>query len=146
VDRDFMGLACFGRHQTSERAVPVKFLAGAKSIIAILRGFRKIAPHFYGSPAFFKKAGGEFLSFVIYGESGLYALEVKNTRKVRPEDLVALKSFAEDYPESRRFLLYRGSELLMRNGISCIPCDKFLRALMPRSIPFSDFNPLKNKF
>lgn len=46
----------------SEKAFSVKFLAGAKSIIAILRGFRKIAPHNYGSPAFFKKAGGEFLS------------------------------------------------------------------------------------
>jgi predicted AAA+ superfamily ATPase len=85
------------------------------------------------------------VDFVIYGESGLYALEVKNTRKVRPEDLIALKSFAEDYPESRRFLLYRGSELLMRHGISCIPCDKFLQALMPGSIPFMDFNPLKNQ-
>ena len=76
------------------------------------------------------------VDFVVYGESGLYALEVKNTRKVRPEDLVALKSFGEDYPESQRFLLYRGSDLLLRNGIRCIPCETFLRALRPNSIPF----------
>jgi hypothetical protein len=76
------------------------------------------------------------VDFVIYGESGLYALEVKNTRKVRPEDLVALKSFAVDYPESRRYLIYRGSEMLLRDGIRCIPCETFLRALRPDSIPF----------
>jgi predicted AAA+ superfamily ATPase len=75
------------------------------------------------------------VDFVIYGESGLYALEVKNTRKVRQEDLAALKSFAQDYPESRRFLLYRGRETMVREGIRCIPCEEFLRALKPDSFP-----------
>jgi hypothetical protein len=77
------------------------------------------------------------VDFVIYGESGLYAIEVKNTKKVRPEDLSALKSFGEDYPESQRFLLYRGSEKLARDGIQCIPCEIFLRALKPGLIPLN---------
>ena len=71
------------------------------------------------------------VDFVIYGESGLYAVEVKNTGKVRPEDLRALRSFAEDYPESRRFLLYRGTERLLRDGILCLPCEEFLRGIVP---------------
>jgi predicted AAA+ superfamily ATPase len=75
------------------------------------------------------------VDFVIYGESGLYALEVKNSRKVRQEDLAALKSFAQDYPESRRFLLYRGRETMVREEIRCIPCEEFLRALKPDSFP-----------
>ena len=74
------------------------------------------------------------VDFVIYGESGLYAVEVKNTQKVRPEDLSALKSFAQDYPESQRFLLYRGRETLLRDGIHCMPCETFLRALNPDSL------------
>lgn len=74
------------------------------------------------------------VDFVIYGESGLYAVEVKNTHKIRPEDLSALKSFAQDYPESQRFLLYRGRETLLRDGIHCMPCETFLRALKPDSI------------
>jgi predicted AAA+ superfamily ATPase len=82
------------------------------------------------------------VDFVIYGESGLYALEVKNTRKVRPEDLEALKSFAVDYPESRRYLIYRGSEMLLRDGIRCIPCETFLRALKPGVIPFKDLGKI----
>jgi predicted AAA+ superfamily ATPase len=75
------------------------------------------------------------VDFVIYGESGLYAVEVKNTQKVRHEDLSALKSFGDDYPESNRFLLYRGQETLLRDGIHCIPCEKFLRALKPGALP-----------
>jgi predicted AAA+ superfamily ATPase len=75
------------------------------------------------------------VDFVIYGESGLYAIEVKNTQKVRSEDLSALKSFAEDYPESQRILLYRGRETLRRDGTQCMPCENFLRALRPNSIP-----------
>jgi uncharacterized protein len=71
------------------------------------------------------------VDFVIYGESGLYAVEVKNSGKVRPEDLRALASFGEDYPESRRFLLYRGKERLLRDGILCLPCEEFLLSLRP---------------
>lgn len=69
------------------------------------------------------------VDFVIYGESGLYAIEVKNAGKVRPADLRGLASFGDDYPESRRFLLYRGKERLLREGILCLPCDQFLLSL-----------------
>jgi len=75
------------------------------------------------------------VDFVIYGASGLYALEVKNSNRVRPEDLRGLKNFAQDYPESRRFLLYRGKERLMQDGILCLPCDDFMLALIPNQFP-----------
>lgn len=71
------------------------------------------------------------VDFVVYGESGLYAIEVKNSAKVRPEDLRSLGSFGEDYPESRRFLLYRGKERFLRDGILCLPCEEFLLSLRP---------------
>lgn len=75
------------------------------------------------------------VDFVLYGEQGLYAFEVKNARQVRPEDLKALKAFAQDYPESRRYLLYRGRERLLRDGVLCMPCETFLRELRPNQIP-----------
>ncbi len=74
------------------------------------------------------------LDFIVYGESGLYAIEVKNAAKVRPEDLRALKAFKEDYPESRQMLLYRGGERFVRDGILCRPCKEFLSALQPNRI------------
>ena len=75
------------------------------------------------------------VDFVVYGASGLHAIEVKNSGRVRPEDLRGLKSFAEDYPQSRRFLLYRGSERLRHDGVLCLPCDEFLKALVPGHFP-----------
>ena len=48
--------------------------------------------------------------------------------------LFALKSFGQDYPESQRFLLCRGRETLLRDGIHCMPCETFLPALRPDSI------------
>ena len=36
------------------------------------------------------------VDFIIYGESGLYAVEVKSSRQVRPEDLRALENFGAD--------------------------------------------------
>ena len=65
------------------------------------------------------------VDFIVDGESGIYALEVKNSSKIRPEDLRALKSFGEDYPESRRFLLYRGKDRLLRDGFYASPARNF---------------------
>mgnify|MGYP002395866651 CR=1 FL=1 len=75
------------------------------------------------------------VDFVVYGEGGLYALEVKNTVRVRPEDLRGLKAFGKDFPESRRWLLYRGRERLLSDGILCMPCEELLLQLKPGELP-----------
>ena len=75
------------------------------------------------------------VDFVVYGESGLYAIEVKNTRRLRPEDLRGLQGFAEDYPQSRRYFLYRGHERLVCDGILCMPCEEFLLNLRTDHLP-----------
>jgi len=80
------------------------------------------------------RAGVE-VDFVVYGVSGLRAIEVKNSARVRPEDLRGLKRFGEDYPECRRILLYRGTERFLQDGILCLPCETFLRDLMPNRFP-----------
>jgi uncharacterized protein len=38
---------------------------------------------------------GVEVDFVVYGEAGFWAVEVKNTTRVWPEDLCGLKSFVE---------------------------------------------------
>jgi uncharacterized protein len=75
------------------------------------------------------------VDFVVYGADGLHALEVKNSQQIRPEDLRGLRAFGEDYPESRRILLYRGKDRLLQNGILCLPCEEFLKALVPGRFP-----------
>ena len=82
---------------------------------------------------YWRTQGGSEVDFVVYGEEVFWAVEVKNASRVRPEDLRALNSFKSDYPESTAYLLYRGKERLMKNGILCMPCDEFLSRLSPKS-------------
>jgi predicted AAA+ superfamily ATPase len=76
------------------------------------------------------RAGSE-VDFVLYGPEAFWAIEVKNTANIRPENLSALKSFREDYPQSQAFFLYRGRERLKIGNILCLPCQDFLLALDP---------------
>lgn len=75
------------------------------------------------------------VDFVIYGESGIYAIEVKNAARADSSAFASLRDFAEDYPQSRRYLLYRGNDRIKRDGVLCMPCEEFLRALRPDSLP-----------
>jgi len=80
---------------------------------------------------FWRTRGGSEVDFVVYGEDGLFAIEVKNAEHVHGKDLRALKSFARDYPECRAALLHRGRERLRVDDILCLPCEEFLRELVP---------------
>lgn len=81
--------------------------------------------------SFWKSRGGVEVDFILYGEGGIFAIEVKNSNKIRPEDLRSLNEFKHDYPESHLILLYRGNERILRNKVLCIPCEDFLNALAP---------------
>lgn len=85
----------------------------------------------HNSLHFWRTRSGAEVDFIIYGETELVAIEVKNSAKITGRDLQALKAFATDYPEARTVLLYRGSEQFLRDGVLCIPCERFLKALQP---------------
>jgi predicted AAA+ superfamily ATPase len=76
------------------------------------------------------KAGIE-VDFVLYGQDTFWAIEVKNSAKINSNMLKGLLSFREDYPEAQAILLYRGHERLMIKDILCLPCEQFLRVLVP---------------
>lgn len=88
--------------------------------------------------SYWRTRSGAEVDAIVYGEDGLWAIEVKNSSKVRPEDLRALHSFKEDYPESTTLLLYRGREKIKRNGILCLPCEEFLKQLHPDRVLFQE--------
>lgn len=70
---------------------------------------------------------GDEVDFVLYGEKGLFAIEVKLTNRVRPEDLKGLRSFQGDYPKSQAILLYTGDRELRIDNCAIIPVAKFLK-------------------
>ncbi len=80
---------------------------------------------------FWRTRSGVEVDFIVYGSEGIFAIEVKNSLRILPQDIKSLRSFIEDYPKAKAYLLYRGKERLMKDGIHCIPCDEFLRDLRP---------------
>ncbi|MFH1640667.1 MAG: ATP-binding protein [Candidatus Omnitrophota bacterium] len=78
------------------------------------------------------KAGTE-VDFIVYGEEAFWAIEVKNASRVRKGDVNSLRAFKEEYPQCKAFLLYRGKERILREGVLCMPCKDFLMKLDPKT-------------
>lgn len=75
---------------------------------------------------FWRTRGGVEVDFVLYGEPGLIAIEVKNTATVRAKDVQGLTAFRSDYPDCKPLLLYRGHEKLRIKEVPCLPIEQFL--------------------
>lgn len=80
---------------------------------------------------YWRTINGLEVDFIVYGEDGLYAIEVKNARSIYPVDLKGLEAFKKDYPEAQCTLLYRGNERLQKGDVVCIPIEEFLYKLHP---------------
>lgn len=80
---------------------------------------------------FWRTRSGVEVDFVVYGGAGFWAIEVKNTSRVRPEDLRGLEAFAIDYPQAQLLLLHRGRIRERRGPIWIVPVDEFLNDLNP---------------
>jgi len=78
---------------------------------------------------FWRTSSGNEVDFILYGPEMFTAIEVKNASIIRPADMRGLRSFAEDYPEAERIILYRGKEKLSIQGITIIPCEEYLLSL-----------------
>jgi predicted AAA+ superfamily ATPase len=78
---------------------------------------------------YWRTSAGTEVDFVVYGKDLFWAIEVKNAARVQSRDLKVLRTFHEDYPEAKRFFLYRGREKLLRDGITIQPSQDFLLGL-----------------
>ncbi len=81
--------------------------------------------------SFWRTRSGVEVDFVVYGSAGFWALEVKNSARVRPEDLRGLDAFGADYPQAELVLLYRGDRRERRGRVWIVPVEDFLRELRP---------------
>jgi predicted AAA+ superfamily ATPase len=70
---------------------------------------------------YWRTATGDEVDFVLYGQRGLRAFEVKMAHNVRPDDLRSLLCFRADYPEARAHLLYLGDRRWHDRGIEVMP-------------------------
>jgi hypothetical protein len=80
----------------------------------------------------YRTASGHEVDFVLYGERGLVAIEVKRSARVRSEDLSGLRAFLADYPMARAFVVYGGSRVYREAGVEYVPAAAFLSELPER--------------
>ena len=67
------------------------------------------------------------VDFILYGERGLKAFEVKKSHRIRPGDQKSLLTFMKDYPQTKAFLLYTGNKSYNLNNIQVLPVPVFLK-------------------
>ncbi len=78
---------------------------------------------------YWRTATGAEVDFVLYGERGLLAFELKRHGRVRDDDLAPLQLFGEQYPVAKRFLLHAGRERRHQAGVEIVPLGDALRGL-----------------
>lgn len=66
------------------------------------------------------------VDFVLYGEKGLFAFEIKRKQTLQDKDFKGLKLFLNDYPVARNYMVYNGSEAYHYDGVEVIPFEKIL--------------------
>ncbi len=69
------------------------------------------------------------VDFVLYGERGIKAFEVKRTGKVSGPMLSGLKSFLRDYPMAKAYLVYGGDKYMRDGDIEIMPITNLLKNL-----------------
>ena len=81
---------------------------------------------------FWRTFDGKEVDFVLYGERGLHAIEVKRTARFREDDITALRLFCADYPQARGLLLYGGHQRYRFRNIDVVPLGAGLKELGER--------------
>jgi len=69
------------------------------------------------------------VDFILYGERGLLAIEVKRSSRFRDADLAHLKAFLEDYPQAKGLLFYGGDKPYEFGEIRVLPLAAALPGL-----------------
>ena len=69
------------------------------------------------------------VDFVLYGERGLKAFEIKRRGRVPSSELRGLKAFLKDYPTARAYYIYGAERRMSEGDIDIIPLDYALKNL-----------------
>jgi uncharacterized protein len=69
------------------------------------------------------------VDFILYGERGLFALEVKRSMKLRTDDFAPLMTFLQDYPMAKARIAYGGNRRYREGNIDVVPYEECLRTL-----------------
>ena len=71
------------------------------------------------------------VDFVIYGPRGFWAIEVKRSANLSPDDIKGLLAFQEEYPEAKCLIVNMGKRQENYRGFPVMPIGDFLLQLSP---------------
>lgn len=73
------------------------------------------------------------VDFIVYGPKGFWAIEVKRSPHLGPDDARALLAFKEEYPEATCLFVVPGKRRETYRGILVIPMEEFLLGIIPEN-------------
>lgn len=76
---------------------------------------------------FWRTADGHEVDVVLYGERGIIGVEVKRSARVNDAMLKGLRTFREQYPMARTFLVYGGDRTFWQENTRVLPIVDFLK-------------------
>ena len=71
------------------------------------------------------------VDFVIYGPRGFWAIEVKRSPNLGPDDVRGLSAFKEEYPEATCFFVVPSKRRETYRGFPVLPLEEFLLGITP---------------
>ncbi|OGT22976.1 MAG: ATPase [Gammaproteobacteria bacterium RIFCSPHIGHO2_02_FULL_42_13] len=80
--------------------------------------------------SYWRTSDGKEVDFVLYGDKGFLAFEVKRTSTIQSSDVRGLKAFKADYPEAKCYLIYSGIEKIHKNDMTFLPLTYALKNLL----------------
>jgi len=78
---------------------------------------------------YWRTRSGLEVDFILYGERGVKAFEVKLATKVQKEDTKGLRAFLTDYPMAKAHLVYCGERLMSEGEIAILPISHTVQHL-----------------
>ncbi len=82
-----------------------------------------------GSLGYWSVPSGAEVDFIWWRGQKMVAIEVKSSRRFRPELLKGIRSLSAGLPGMKAYLVYRGAEELSVDGVRILPVETFLRRL-----------------
>jgi len=79
---------------------------------------------------YWRTQAGLEVDFVLYGERGIVAFEVKRSKRIGPRELNGLRAFLTDYPEARATVLYGGTRRMSEGPIVVVPVGDAIPELL----------------
>jgi len=78
---------------------------------------------------YWRTSNGREVDFVLYGERGLHAFEIKRTGRADRPMLGGLRAFLDDYPMAKAHFVYMGKRRMREGEIDIVPVETLFREL-----------------